>query len=212
MQILKNIVRYWLPLSVVITLLSGLVYGAGQQVLRWDANDPQIQMAEDAASALTNGRPLQSVVPAASVDIASSLAPYLVVFDDAGKPIASSGLLHGQSPALPSGIFDYVRQHGEDRITWQPEPGVRSATVITRVSGSRPGFVLAGRSLREVEQRESQLELIVGLGWLGTLFAALIAVSLCELFLSSDSPILRRIPQLRESASRREPNARRAQN
>ncbi len=212
MQILKNIVRYWLPLSVVITLLSGLVYGAGQQVLRWDANDPQIQMAEDAANALTNGQPLQSVVPAASIDIASSLAPYLVVFDDAGKPIASSGLLHGQSPALPSGIFDYVRQHGEDRITWQPEPGVRSATVISRVSGSRPGFVLAGRSLREVEQRESQLELIVGLGWLGTLFAALVAVSLCELFLSSDSPILRRIPQLRESASRREPNARRAEN
>ena len=212
MQILKNIVRYWLPLSVVITLLSGLVYGAGQQVLRWAANDPQIQMAEDAANALTNGQAPQTVVPAASVDIASSLAPYLVVFDDAGKPVASSGLLHGQPPTLPSGVFDYVRQHGEDRITWQPEPGVRSATVITRVSGSRPGFVLAGRSLREVEQRESQLELIVGLGWLGTLFAALIAVSLCELFLSSDSPILRRIPQLRESASRREPNARRAEN
>lgn len=137
-------------------------------------------MAEDAATALASGKAVESVVPAALVDIAASIAPYLVVYDDAGKPVAASGLLHNQMPALPPGVFDYARQKGEDRITWQPEPGVRSAAVVTRVSGSRPGFVLAARSLREVENREMNMEILVGLGWLGTLLAAFIAVSIGE--------------------------------
>ncbi len=181
MHMLKNMLASWVPLAVVATLLSGLLYGTVQQVLRQDANDPQIQLAEDAAQALTQGRPVESVVPTAKVEIASSLAPYVVVFDDAGNVVATSGLLHNRPPALPSGVFDYVRQNGEDRITWQPESGVRSAAVVTRYNGARPGFVLAGRSLREVENRESQLEGLVGVGWFGTLVAAVVAVFLTQL-------------------------------
>lgn len=179
-HIATNVIRIFLPLAVIITLFSGILYFAVQQVLRQSANDPQIQMAEDAATALASGKAVESVVPAAPVDIAASIAPYLVVYDDAGKPVAASGLLHNQMPALPPGVFDYARQKGEDRITWQPEPGVRSAAVVTRVSGSRPGFVLAARSLREVENREMNMEILVGLGWLGTLLAAFIAVSIGE--------------------------------
>ncbi len=212
MQILKNVVRRWIPLAVVITLLSGLMYASGQQVLRWGANDPQIQMAEDAATALAGGQSPESVVPSIKIDIASSLAPFLVVFDDSGKVIASSGLLHGQFPALPLGVFDYVLRNGQDRITWQPELGVRSATVITRVGGAHPGFVLAGRSLREVEKRESQLERLIGLGWLGTLFGSLVAVSLSEFLLADESPLLRRIPLVKESPTRQAPNVRRIEN
>jgi hypothetical protein len=196
MQIIRNILKSWIPLAVVITLMSGLVYVTMQQSQRIGANDPQIQMAEDVASALTAGKPLDSIVPAAQIDIATSLAPYVVVFDASGKTIASSGLLHNQLPTLPSGVFDYVRQRGEDRITWQPEPGVRSATVVTSYGGAQPGFVLAGRSLREVENREDQFGLLIGLGWLGTLFATLVAVSLSEIFLSNDSPVLRLVPSL----------------
>jgi hypothetical protein len=194
MQIAKNILNRLFPLAVVITLISGVVYMVEQQALRMNANDPQIQMAEDAASALSRGQSIDSVVPTSKVDIAQSLAPYLVVFDNSGNAIASSGLLHDQSPAIPSGVFESVRQHGEDRITWQPEPGVRSATVVTSYGGAHPGFVLAGRSLRLVEERVDQLGLLVGLGWLGTLFAALVAVSLSEIVLGKDSPLLRAIP------------------
>jgi hypothetical protein len=196
MQTTKNILKTMIPLAVVITLLSGLLYATMQQVLRKYANDPQIQMAEDAAAALANGKPIDSVVPNAQIDIATSIAPYIVVFDNSGKAIASSGLLHNQLPALPSGIFDYVRQNGEDRITWQPEPGVRSATVVTRFGGAQPGFVVAGRSLRESENRTDELGIIIAFGWLGTLFAALVAVSLSELLLASDSPLLRWVPPL----------------
>jgi len=173
---IRNIVRSWLPLAVAITLLSGVIYGAVQQVLRQDANDPEIQMAQDAAAALTAGAAPESLAPAAPVDIALSLAPYMVVYDDTGRPLVGSGRLHGGLPVMPSGVFEYVRQHGMDKVTWQPEPGVRSATVIVPAGGAHPGFVMAGRSLREVENRVDNLGNIILVGWWGTMAAALLAV------------------------------------
>lgn len=180
----KNIPRHWLPLAVVTTALCRLVYLAVQQSLRWGANDPQIQMAEDAADTLSAGRTPESVLPAASIDVARSLAPFMIVYNDSGETLASSGLLHGQTPVLPAGVLDYVRQNGEDRVTWQPEPGVRIAAVVVSYGGTQPGFVLVGRSLREVEERESQVESIAGLAWLVTLAVSLVTVALCETILA----------------------------
>jgi hypothetical protein len=177
---LRNILRFWLPLALLTTLLSGLIYVVAQQAGRASANDPQIQLAEDAAAALAAGQPLDSLIPAAKVDIAASLAPYLIVFDSSGKAIAGSGVLHGELPSIPPGIFDYVRQHGEDRLTWQPEPGVRSATVVVGYGGSSPGFILAGRSLRQVEERDTNIMRLIGVGWFATLCAALAGVAVCE--------------------------------
>ena len=127
------------------------------------ANDPQIQMAEDAASALMPGANVESVVPSAKVEIADSLAPFLIVFDKSGKVLASSASFHGAVPAYPAGVLDYVPQKGQDRVTWQPEAGVRMATVVGPI---RNGFVMAGRSLTEVEKRESQVESLSGLAML----------------------------------------------
>jgi hypothetical protein len=59
------------------------------------------------------------------------------------------------------GVFDTVRARGKDRATWQPENGVRSATVAVRWHG---GFVVAGRSLRLTEQHVEQTRLVVGAG------------------------------------------------
>jgi hypothetical protein len=157
MSKLKNILKYWLPLAATTTLLCGLVYLAVQQSLRWGANDPQIQMAEEAAAALSAGGTPESMLPATQVEISTSLASFMVVYNDKGEPLASSGLLHGTIPLLPAGVFDYTRQNIEDRVSWQPENGVRIAAVVVAYDGAQPGFVLAGRSLREVEKRESQI-------------------------------------------------------
>ncbi len=178
---IKNIIRHWLPLAVVITLLCGLTYLVVQQSLRWGANDPQIQMAQDAAAALAAGGTPESVLPAAQVEISGSLAPFMVVYSDAGEALASSARLHGEVPALPPGIFDYTRQHGEDRVSWQPEPGVRIAAVVVAYGGAQPGFVLAGRSLLEVEKRESQVGQLTGIAWLVSLIGTLIVVAASEL-------------------------------
>ena len=173
---MKTILKYWLLIVVVVTGLCGLVYGVVQQDIRQGANNPQIQMAEDAAAKLASGQAAQSVVPAEKVDIAKSLAPYIIVFDASGKPVASSAQLGGQTPTVPSGVFDAVRQSGEDRITWQPQVGVRSAIVVMRFSGSSSGFVLAGRSLREAEERIDHMGQIVLVGWGGIVVVSLLAV------------------------------------
>jgi hypothetical protein len=161
--------RVWLPLAAVLTVICGLVYIVAQQELRRGADDPQIQMAEDAAVALRAGQSAGALVPSAPVDMATSLAPYLIIFDTAGHAVAGSARLNGITPTLPSGVFTYVQQAGEERLSWQPQAGVRSAAVVTRVDGAAPGFVLAGRSLREVEDRIMALQQLVALGWLAGL-------------------------------------------
>jgi hypothetical protein len=186
MQRVWNILKQWLPLAAVVFALCGLVYVVAQQVLRQSANDPQIQMAQDTAAALAAGEPAAQLVPSAQVEISQSLAPVVMIFDDQGEVLASSARLHGQIPSLPPGLLDYVRAHGEDRVTWQPESGVRLATVIVRAEGAHPGFVLAGRSLGEVEKRVSQIELLSGLGLAAILGASLVIVIFCELALPSE--------------------------
>ncbi len=171
-----EVVRQWLPFAVIATFLSGLVYVAVQQDMRSGANDPQIQIAEDIAAVLQNGIAPQSVIPPGlpSINIGKSLSPYVIIFDDSGKPIAGTGQLEGKLPTPPPRVFEYARKNGENRLTWQPEPAVRSAiVVIYYATESRSGFVLAGRSLREVEKRESFLITEVFLGWLASLFISL---------------------------------------
>jgi hypothetical protein len=158
MNKLTNLFRQWLPSAALAVALCGLVYLIGQQVLRQSANDPQIQMAEDAATALSNGISAQTLLPSGNVNMVRSLAPFLIIFDDSGKVVASNVFLNGSTPQLPAGVLDDVRKNGEDRFTWQPESDVRIAAVVAPVPGTSAGFVLAGRSLREVEIREDNIE------------------------------------------------------
>ncbi len=165
----------------IVTLIFGTIYVSVHQSLRQGANDPQIQLAEDVARALSGGATPSSIVSNPnSIDIQKSLAVFVIIYDDQGNPVVSSGTLNGIVPKPPKGVFDYVRQYGEDGITWQPQPDVRNATVITRFKGAQSGFVLVGRSLREVEIRANRLGQFVLLGWLGSvvLILLLLAVKL----------------------------------
>ena len=81
----------------------------------------------------------------------------MIFYDDQGKPGPGTGYLDQALPAPPSGVFDFVRSHGSETVTWQPRPGVRLASVIRRVNGKRPGFLLAARSLRLVEEQKAVL-------------------------------------------------------
>jgi hypothetical protein len=149
------------------------LYAIPQHVLRSGANDPQIQLATDAAARLEGGAAPSEAVPTGDVDMARSLAPFVIAYDDQGRPLASQAKLNGEVPVPPSGVFDYVRQNREERVSWQPilgsTRGVRIAAVVERVGGAHPGFVLAGRSLREVELRIAQVEQMAGLTWVGML-------------------------------------------
>jgi hypothetical protein len=172
-----HILRRWLPLAVVTTALCALVYGTVQQSVRQGANDPQIQMAEDAAAALDRGVDPATVVAGPQVDIARSLAPFLLVYDMDGKPSAGSGLLDGRLPDYPIGALQAARSAGANRVTWQPQPAVRIASVAVPY---KSGYVVAGRSLREVEKREAQTQTMTLLAWLAALVASFIITALLE--------------------------------
>ena len=169
-----RVLKAWYPLAFAVTVVCGLSYSAVQQAYRQSANDPQIQMAEDAAAAVSAGAAPQTLVPSVTVNLGRSLAPYMVFYGAGGQPIIGNGLLNGSLPNLPSGVFEYTSKTGEDRITWEPATGIREAAVIVREGGPQGGFVMAGRSLREVESREGQLELITDLAWIIALVGTLI--------------------------------------
>jgi len=180
---LKTIFKVWLPFAVVITAFSMLVYATVQQVYRQDANDPQIQMANDAADALNSGSSVESVVPQEKVFFAKSLAPFYVIYNLDGKPVAGSGILDGNLPEIPKGVLDNAKQIGENRRTWQPNDNVRIAAVIVPY---KDGFVLAGRNLREVEAREAQVSGFAGTTWILAMIATFIVIAFGEYFLVSE--------------------------
>jgi hypothetical protein len=169
---LQTAAAIFLPLAVLATCLCGLIYVVVQQDLRTGANEPQEQLAEDAAAQLQKGATPQSVVAGPAVDLAVSLAPFIVVFGPNGTVLATNGQLDGQPPMIPPGVLESAHASGIDKVTWQPRPRVRIATVSVPWRG---GTVTAGRSLRVVEEQEAALELLVGAGWLATLGALAIS-------------------------------------
>jgi hypothetical protein len=175
---LRRTLVAWLPFAVALTVLAGLAYALDQSNLRQGADDPQIQLAEDAAARLAAGAPVATVVPhtGAPVDIARSLAPFVIVYDTADRPLASTAILDGATPLLPVGVSASARQR-EDRVTWQPRDGVRVAAVVVSFSG---GTVVAGRSLREVESREDDALVVAGLAWLTCLVLTLAACAIVD--------------------------------
>ena len=187
MNVIKDVVRIWLPFAVVATAFCGLVYSTVQQVQRHNADDPQIQMAEDAAAALNRGENVTDVVPKTSVEISQSLAPFMVIYGADGKPIASSGLLNGQIPNYPLSALNSSKASGENRVTWQPTNEVRVASVVAPY---HDGFVMAGRNLREVEKRENQTEIFAAVTWLLTLAATFVVILFGQLFMTGKKSAL----------------------
>jgi hypothetical protein len=174
---LRRIVSAWLPLAVAATGLAGLVYATAQQTLRMGANDLPTQIAEDAAAALMRGAPPASVLGSATVDISASLSPFVAVFAADGVLVASTARLDDTTPVPPQGVLAAARSVGTNRVTWQPGPGVRMASVAVALPDGR--VVVAGRSLRETEEHIAQMGTLTGLGWFATLLATLVATALC---------------------------------
>lgn len=168
-----QVLHTWAPLAVLITLLSGLVYGGLRQTMRLAANDPQIQIATDISAALSVGEDPSPLIPERSIDISLSLSPFVILYDENGQPTRSN-IVAEETPTPPKGVFAYTRTHTDNRITWEPKAGTRVAAVLQHYQGNNgSGFVLVGRNLREVERNASRILTLVVAGWIATLLATL---------------------------------------
>lgn len=157
---------YALTLGLILTVLGGTATLTLQQMLRREANQPQAEMANFYASEIATGAAPDESIPPGYVDLERNLEPFVVFYNEQGKPEASTGYIDQSIPILPPGVVDYIRSHGSDTFTWEPRTAVRIAVVAQRVTGSHAGIVLAGRSLRLVQRDESILYRIAFFGWL----------------------------------------------
>lgn len=191
---MNNKFVFWALSCFLITLFSGLVYASSQQVLRQSANDPQIQIAQDVVSSLMAGADPRQLSPN-KLDIRTSLSPFVIIYDNNGKAVAASGQLDNKTPIPPAGVFEFAKKHGENRFTWQPNKQVRDAVVIVKYD---KGFVLAGRSMREIEIREDRELKFSAIAWILGIGATTIV------FLLTNSGLfgLRKSAPVRRSASR----------
>ena len=182
----RALFRSWLPLAAAITGLCLLVYVTVQQSFRTGANDPQVQLAEDATSQLASGtRPesLRAIVASPSVDMEQSLATFVIVYTERGTVLVGTGMLGGRVPVPPAGVFTFAREHGEERVSWQPTRRARIAAVVRHTTAGSGAFVLAGRSLREVEVRELSLRTMCAIAWMVLLTATFALAVAGELLL-----------------------------
>ena len=157
--------------AVVITAIFGSIYVVAQQVERQGANDAPLRLASQLAS--TNGSPGATAGAAAGdhVDLAKSLALFYVVYDSTGTPVSGTGYLDGALATLPHGVIEAARATGEDRVTWQPQPGLRFAAVAI---ASGANVIVAGQSLAPSESRTDAVGALLLAAWAGTI--ALLAV------------------------------------
>jgi hypothetical protein len=177
-----RIVRVWLPIAFVtsVTFLA-LCFGI-QQTWRMGADQLPERLAEDAAVAVAAGASPASQATTPTVDIGLSLAPWVVVYDAAGRPVAWGATLDGRPAQVPKGVFASVDDSGPhgDRVTWQPRPGLRQAIAVHKIKGGAGGYVAAGQSLREVETRIDVFGVAFLLAWAAAVAGSLVLVAAFE--------------------------------
>jgi len=169
-QILKQpIFLHTFALALIMTILGGAAAITMHGMLRRGANQPQAEMADFYSSEIFSGTSPEDAIPAGYIDLERNLQPFVIFYDEHGKPERSTGYLGQAIPVLPPGVFQYARDHGSDVFTWQPRRGVRIAAVTRYIAGTRPGYILAGRSLRLTEEYESLLRRMTFFGWFATM-------------------------------------------
>lgn len=166
----------WLPFAFISTTLCALVFGLTQQMQRLSADEVPARIAQDAAALLERGTGAASVVGMYSVDMERSLSPFLIVLSDSGAVVASTATVAGQTPLPPFGMLNEAVMNGEQRVTWELRQDLRYATVIKRYEGERPGFVVAGQNLREVDARTTLALHYALIAWGVSLLLTLLAV------------------------------------
>lgn len=173
--------RIWIPLAIVVTGMCLLVYATVQHAYRQTLYDPQIQLVRDAARALSGGaKPAIVVGTGTPVDIEASLRPYVAIYDEEMQPVAWSGEIDAKPPQPPTSVFDGTKdlagtEPGENRMAWQVTEEVRSALVIEHVVGGPGGYVVAGRGMREFEDRLWDMQLLVATAWISIMMLSLMA-------------------------------------
>lgn len=152
--------------AILVTGLLLLVYTVVQQQYRTGADDPQVQVARDAAIKLKQGKNLAAVMQPDTIDMEQSLSSCIQVYGPATNLLASTGYIGTVPPKVPEGVLEKAREQGEYAVTWQPTAMARMAAVVLYTGGIRGNYILVARQLGEVEKRISMLVKTVFMCWI----------------------------------------------
>jgi hypothetical protein len=181
MNFRKPVITLWVLILFLVTFTCSLTYLVTQQALRLGANELPMQLATDTAIKLQTGIRAESAIPANTIDISKSLGTFVMVYDRDKRLLATSARMGRDLPDYPKGVLDTVAQKGESRVTWQPQIGLRFATVAIPLDN---GYIVAGQSLRETERLIDQIGNLVLLAWCMCLVCSVIALAVIQLITS----------------------------
>jgi hypothetical protein len=149
----------------IITIILGVIYVAVQQNYRSGANDPQMQLAYNIKEQLQKGKSIDMYFQKDTIDLQKSLSVFIASYDENGLPLQSNAVIDGKLPQIPLSVINFVKIHKEDWITWQPRRNIRLATGILATGSTPVSFIAVGKSLKNVEDRVSNLITMIGIGW-----------------------------------------------
>lgn len=143
-----------------------------QQESRTGINTPLIQILQVVKEDLQSGVDSKVVLKSQQIDLATSESPFITLYGLDKSVIGSSEHFANRTLTLPSGVLDVSKAKGESRVTWQPTPALRFATITDYVPTF--GYVSVSQSLREIESRahRSLLLALLALG-LGSITSGL---------------------------------------
>jgi hypothetical protein len=173
--LVRRTVAVYFPLAFGLTIAAVIAWAIAQSSTRTAGNNPQAQIASDAARRLDAGISPTVIAGGRTIDLARSLAAHISVYDRRGRLLASTARLDAAVPVPPKGVLAAAQRQRSNDVTWEPEPGVRVAAVVIRWRG---GTVLVGRSLAPIAQREVDLAKVVAAVWLIALVVVGMAVSM----------------------------------
>ena len=150
----------WLGGAIIITVAFGTIYVISQQMLRLNANDPQIAQAQDIVSQLNSGVDPNGLTDV--VHLQSSLTPALIISDKKGKVVSSSAKIDNKNPQVPLGMLKASDNVEYNAVTWEPKENLRLASVTV---SAKQYYVTGVRSLKEVESRISKVFQLAVAGW-----------------------------------------------
>jgi hypothetical protein len=171
---------YMLLLAMFCSVVLLGVYVVDQQILRRGADELPGQIVAEVRGEMAHGAEAAAVLSGPKQEVSSpewlaGKSAFCAVYDADGKAVASDATLWGELPQPPHGIFNVIRDRGWDKVTWQPQPGIRVA--LTGMPLPNGGYVLAGQSLIPGEARTARFSVLMRWVWLAML-AGCVAVML----------------------------------
>jgi hypothetical protein len=154
-----------LLLAVLVTVILGTTYTLVQQYGRSSANDQPTMLAESIAAEMKDAS-AQTTLPLGKLNVATSLQPFIVIYNKSYKPVAGTGYLNGKLPSVDKGVLQHATAGHSNAVTWQPQKDVRIAAVVVKQGDY---YVLGGQSLRLTEARDSHILRLAALGWVAAM-------------------------------------------